>query len=166
MYGRRTMRGPHDVRKLQGTAAESCKVLPRVRCPSGRASSDAPLTQVEIPTYAISRAPGRYGGVLRPHWLSRAICTAGCRRPSRGSDHLSQDGDRDCGDSRRRRRPVPWRRRSAYFGYPTAQEDDAEQAIRAGLHLVQWTKQATTGGERLRARVGIATGTVIVGDLA
>jgi len=54
----------------------------------------------------------------------------------------------------------------AYFGYPQAHEDDAEQATRAGLMLVDAV--ANLGieiGTRLQVRVGIATGTVVVGDL-
>ncbi len=54
----------------------------------------------------------------------------------------------------------------AYFGYPTAHEDDAERAARAGLAIVQAV--ADTGasvGEPLTVRVGIATGLVVVGDL-
>jgi class 3 adenylate cyclase len=51
-----------------------------------------------------------------------------------------------------------------YFGYPQAHEDDAERAVRAGLELVQ-----AVGGLKssspLEARVGIATGLVVVGDL-
>ena len=51
-----------------------------------------------------------------------------------------------------------------YFGYPQAHEDDAEQAVRAGLELI-----AAVGGLKARAslqtRVGIATGLVVVGDL-
>jgi class 3 adenylate cyclase/tetratricopeptide (TPR) repeat protein len=51
-----------------------------------------------------------------------------------------------------------------YFGYPQAHEDDAERAVRAGLELV-----AAVGGLKthaaLQARVGIATGLVVVGDL-
>jgi predicted ATPase/class 3 adenylate cyclase len=54
----------------------------------------------------------------------------------------------------------------AYFGYPTAHEDDAERAVRAGLALVEATAglqpQVEVG---LHARVGIATGLVVVGDL-
>jgi class 3 adenylate cyclase/predicted ATPase len=54
----------------------------------------------------------------------------------------------------------------AYFGYPRADEDDAERAICAGLALVAAVAGLQTGPEaRLRVRVGIATGLVIVGDL-
>ncbi len=54
----------------------------------------------------------------------------------------------------------------AYFGYPQAQEDSAEQAVRAGLALVEAvSKLDTQAATRLRVRVGIATGTVVVGDL-
>ena len=54
----------------------------------------------------------------------------------------------------------------AYFGYPSAHEDDAERAVRAGLSLVSTVGQLTTRVEfALQARVGIATGLVVVGDL-
>jgi class 3 adenylate cyclase/predicted ATPase len=52
----------------------------------------------------------------------------------------------------------------AYFGYPQAHEDDAERAVRAGLGVIN-TVAGLTVGVRLEARVGIATGLVIVGDL-
>ncbi|UFW85695.1 AAA family ATPase [Bradyrhizobium barranii] len=54
----------------------------------------------------------------------------------------------------------------AYFGYPRADEDDAERAVGAGLALVAAVTGLDAGqGVRLRARIGIATGLVIVGDL-
>jgi len=54
----------------------------------------------------------------------------------------------------------------AYFGYPRAHEDDAERAVRAGLALVYAVSRMTaSSGEPLAARVGIATGLVMVGDL-
>jgi class 3 adenylate cyclase/predicted ATPase len=54
----------------------------------------------------------------------------------------------------------------AYFGYPRAHEDDAERAVRAGLDLLTAVSRLKTpSGEALAARVGIATGTVVVGDL-
>jgi class 3 adenylate cyclase/predicted ATPase len=54
----------------------------------------------------------------------------------------------------------------AYFGWPRAHEDDAERAIRAGLTLAETVGQlAMPGGGTLAARVGIATGLVVVGDL-
>jgi class 3 adenylate cyclase/tetratricopeptide (TPR) repeat protein len=52
-----------------------------------------------------------------------------------------------------------------YFGYPQAHEDDAERAVRAGLALVDGVSKLVVAGERLSARVGIATGLVVVGDL-
>jgi class 3 adenylate cyclase/pimeloyl-ACP methyl ester carboxylesterase len=53
-----------------------------------------------------------------------------------------------------------------YFGWPKAHEDAAEQAVRAGLAVAQAVDglQAPDGGY-LAARVGIATGLVVVGDL-
>src|SRR5918996_48840 len=54
----------------------------------------------------------------------------------------------------------------AYFGYPKAHEDDAERAVRAGLQLVDAvTRLVTPAGGVLAARVGVATGRVVVGDL-
>jgi class 3 adenylate cyclase len=55
-----------------------------------------------------------------------------------------------------------------YFGYPQANEDDAERAIRAGLSIVNAIARLNTAAGppgTLSARVGIATGLVIVGDL-
>ncbi|MDB6088890.1 MAG: adenylate cyclase, partial [Gammaproteobacteria bacterium] len=53
-----------------------------------------------------------------------------------------------------------------YFGYPQAHEDDAERAIRAGLEIVTTARRVPVApGGRLRVRVGIATGIVVVGDL-
>jgi len=51
-----------------------------------------------------------------------------------------------------------------YFGYPQAHEDDAEQAVRAGLGLVSAVSDLKTHAA-LQTRVGIATGLVVVGDL-
>jgi class 3 adenylate cyclase len=51
-----------------------------------------------------------------------------------------------------------------YFGYPQAHEDDAEQAVRAGLELIA-AVTALKSHVSLQTRVGIATGLVIVGDL-
>jgi predicted ATPase/class 3 adenylate cyclase len=54
----------------------------------------------------------------------------------------------------------------AHFGYPQAHEDDAEQATRAGLALVDSVASLKTDlAAKLQVRVGIATGTVVVGDL-
>jgi class 3 adenylate cyclase len=54
----------------------------------------------------------------------------------------------------------------AYFGWPQAHEDDAERAVRAGLTAASATGRLTApGGKPLAARVGIATGLVVVGDL-
>ena len=54
----------------------------------------------------------------------------------------------------------------AYFGYPAAHEDDAERAVRAGLAIldVVRTLQAAPG-VTLQARIGLASGVVVVGDL-
>jgi predicted ATPase/DNA-binding winged helix-turn-helix (wHTH) protein len=50
------------------------------------------------------------------------------------------------------------------FGYPQAHEDDAEQAVRAGLELcTAFTRREPRGTFRLQVRVGIATGQVVIG---
>ena len=51
-----------------------------------------------------------------------------------------------------------------YFGYPQAHEDDAERAVRAGLELITAVGTLKSASP-LQARVGIATGLVVVGDL-
>ena len=54
----------------------------------------------------------------------------------------------------------------AYFGWPHGHEDDAERSVRAALAIVDTVARlATPAGKALAARIGIATGLVIVGDL-
>jgi class 3 adenylate cyclase/predicted ATPase len=54
----------------------------------------------------------------------------------------------------------------AFFGWPTAHEDDAERAIRAGRGIVGAMGGLTPpAADLLAARVGIATGPVVVGEL-
>ena len=54
----------------------------------------------------------------------------------------------------------------AYFGYPRAQEDDVEQAVRAALVLVDAVANLQTNVDAaLQVRIGIATGTVVVSEL-
>ena len=52
-----------------------------------------------------------------------------------------------------------------YFGYPQAHEDDAERAVRAGLACIDTVSRLDVKSVKLQARVGIATGLVVVGDL-
>ena len=54
----------------------------------------------------------------------------------------------------------------AYFGWPQASEDATERAVRAGLAVVTAVGGiSASAGSLLAARVGIATGLVVVGDL-
>jgi class 3 adenylate cyclase/tetratricopeptide (TPR) repeat protein len=54
----------------------------------------------------------------------------------------------------------------AFFGYPLAHEDEAERSVQAGLEISEAVSRLTThDGDALAARVGIATGLVIVGDI-
>ncbi len=57
-----------------------------------------------------------------------------------------------------------------YFGYPQAHEDDAERAVRAGREILREVqilnpRLEAEHGERLRVRVGIHTGPVVVGEM-
>jgi class 3 adenylate cyclase len=52
-----------------------------------------------------------------------------------------------------------------YFGYPRAHEHDAERAVRAGLDVIDAVGRLDVRTAKLQARVGIATGLVVVGDL-
>jgi class 3 adenylate cyclase/predicted ATPase len=52
-----------------------------------------------------------------------------------------------------------------YFGYPQAHEDDAERAVRTGLGIIDAVGRLDVKSAKLQARVGIATGLVVVGDL-
>jgi hypothetical protein len=56
-----------------------------------------------------------------------------------------------------------------YFGYPRAHEDDAPRALRAALEIAKAVDQLepslTLPIDGLAVRIGIATGTVVVGDI-
>jgi class 3 adenylate cyclase/predicted ATPase len=52
-----------------------------------------------------------------------------------------------------------------YFGYPYVDEDDAEQAVRAGLALISAIQDLKVS-EPLQVRIGIATGVVVVDESA
>jgi class 3 adenylate cyclase/predicted ATPase len=51
-----------------------------------------------------------------------------------------------------------------YFGYPQAHENDAEQAVRAGLAVIEAVGRLSAR-EDLSVRLGVATGLAVVGDL-
>ncbi|MGI9500184.1 MAG: adenylate/guanylate cyclase domain-containing protein, partial [Geminicoccaceae bacterium] len=54
----------------------------------------------------------------------------------------------------------------AYFGWPRAYEDQAERAVRAALDAIIGVEAVLLDdGRHLQARVGIASGEVVVGDL-
>jgi class 3 adenylate cyclase len=54
----------------------------------------------------------------------------------------------------------------AYFGWPQAHEDEAERAVRAGLAIIEaLARLETRSSAPLAARIGIATGLVMVGEL-
>ncbi len=52
----------------------------------------------------------------------------------------------------------------AFFGWPRAHEDQAERAVRSGLAAIDAVADVKTeAGQTLAARVGIATGQVVIG---
>ena len=54
----------------------------------------------------------------------------------------------------------------AYFGFPRAHEDDAARAVHAGLEIARVVAGLETPArEKLAARIGVATGLVVVGDI-
>jgi class 3 adenylate cyclase/tetratricopeptide (TPR) repeat protein len=54
----------------------------------------------------------------------------------------------------------------AYYGYPQAHENDPERAIRAALSILDAVPKLTTPHDQpIAARIGIATGVVVVGEL-
>jgi class 3 adenylate cyclase/tetratricopeptide (TPR) repeat protein len=54
---------------------------------------------------------------------------------------------------------------SAFFGYPVADEDDAERAVLAGLEIIETIAAlADTQEQPFRVRLGIASGEVVVGN--
>jgi class 3 adenylate cyclase/pimeloyl-ACP methyl ester carboxylesterase len=53
----------------------------------------------------------------------------------------------------------------AYFGWPRVHEDEALRAVQAGIAIADAVARIAAPGGSLSARIGIATGLVIVGDL-
>ncbi len=57
----------------------------------------------------------------------------------------------------------------AYFGYPTAHEDDPQRAVRVGLEIVgaihQWPLQSIRLPYPVQVRIGVHTGPVVVGEI-
>jgi len=60
-----------------------------------------------------------------------------------------------------------------YFGYPTAHEDDAARAVRAGLGIIAALqkhpsaghKEKTNAVQSLQVRIGVHTGLVVIGEI-
>jgi class 3 adenylate cyclase len=51
-----------------------------------------------------------------------------------------------------------------YFGWPVASEADPERAVRAALAVAAAVRETPVCGEQLAARIGIASGLVVVGE--
>jgi class 3 adenylate cyclase/predicted ATPase len=52
-----------------------------------------------------------------------------------------------------------------YFGWPKTDEYDAERSVRAGLAVIDAVQRIRPGGQQLHARVGIASGLVVAGEI-
>lgn len=53
-----------------------------------------------------------------------------------------------------------------YFGYPTAHEDDAARAVRAGLEIIEALHGLNSRlSQPIQVRIGIHTGPVVVGEM-
>ena len=52
----------------------------------------------------------------------------------------------------------------SYFGWPESKEADAERAVRAALAVVAAVTETPINDETLHVRIGVATGTVVVGE--
>src|SRR4029079_9449948 len=53
----------------------------------------------------------------------------------------------------------------SYFGYPVADEDDAERAVLAGLEMLGTVAEiGAAHAQPLRARLGVASGQVVIGS--
>jgi class 3 adenylate cyclase len=109
----------------------------------------------------VRRTPSAYRDVLRSRGLHRAFRPARCRGSAGGDRRLS----RRC---RRRSRTVGRLHAKymgdgvlIYFGYPQAPEDDAEQALRAGLAVVDRIGRLEFGGTRRAIRVGVARACIL-----
>jgi class 3 adenylate cyclase len=77
---------------------------------------------------------------------------------------LSPVCSRDGGTPHGRRRQT-YRQWLINFGYPAAHEDDAEQAVRAGLELCRADENMERHSQPAwQFRIGIATGDVIIAD--
>src|SRR4029450_3531569 len=56
-----------------------------------------------------------------------------------------------------------------YFGYPSAHEDDAQRAVRAGLEIIDALRESPLQHRQLphplQVRIGIHTGLVVIGEI-
>ena len=173
------------IRKTRASARAAARRSRRAAPPAGERSArarasaraaGAPLERSAAERAAPSAAapPEREGGerrqltvrVLRPRALDRALGAAGPRGLGRGAGRVPEGGGR-------RRRPAYGGHVAqhlgdgllAYFGWPHALDDAAERAVRAGLALIDAAAGVSVEGRALAARVGIHTGTVVVGAL-
>jgi class 3 adenylate cyclase len=103
--------------------------------------------------------------VLRSRRLDSAVGAARSRGFARGYRRVSPRCNRCCAKRRRLCCEIQGDGVLVYFGYPRAHEDDAERAVRAGLGVIDAVGCLEVKSVKLQARVGIATGLVVVGDL-
>jgi Adenylate and Guanylate cyclase catalytic domain/SAM domain (Sterile alpha motif) len=140
--------------------AIDANVLPRLTAKG----SEGSRRYVSWPPPAIARRDRR--ARRRGVGLSPCFRVRGGRATPADSDvlrprrlHRTRSTPRSRG-SARRHRGIP-----SHFGYPRAHEDDAERAVHAGLGLINAIGRLDVKFVKPGARVGIATGLVVVGDL-
>jgi DNA-binding winged helix-turn-helix (wHTH) protein/tetratricopeptide (TPR) repeat protein len=148
---RKGLRFVGDVRVLDESpqAAESNELSPPARTAAPRAEAERRHLTVMACDFVGLR---ELATQLDPEELSTAVrichdcCTQIASRWGGALTRLADDGA------------------TILFSYPQAHEDDAERAIRAGLDLIESIRRLETGHDRkLAARVGVATGLVVVG---
>ena len=109
--------------------------------------------------------PPSHGSVLRYGWLHGAVWHCRSRAFGRTDQALSGCRRRRDRAVRRLRRQIHGRGVLAYFGFPRAFEDAAERGVRAALAIVAEVEHRAPGRGAPSARIGIATGLVVVGEI-
>jgi len=137
---------------------------------------EAPDGSVEQPAAAITAAEPPSGTGIEGGGERRQVTVLSCELIGSAAGYMDPEDLRDLTDAYHR-----WvaetvsrfggfvgRRAGTmivvFFGYPAADEDDAEQAVRAGLQLCTAVGAKPGAGQARQRRVGIATGLVVVRD--
>jgi len=158
----------HDLEKLGVSLGHRKKLIKAIQAACN--SLQAPNRSVDprLPPAAIHGAERRHLTVLFCDLVGSTSLSA--RLDPEDLRKILYEFQRCCGDSIRRYDGHIARLMGdgvlAYFGFPTAHEDDAERAVKAALEIVESLPALILPiAERLEVRIGIASGLVVVGDL-